>query len=148
MNAEEMWKKYCAENSVDINARHDVWAFGAAPDELAKLVLKGIKTATASAYDLYFIDPESEALPEVGGYSIILNSKDEALCIIQTTKVTIVPFSKVTSEHAYKEGEGDRSLKYWREVHKEFFNDEFKKYNLKLNNKTKIVCEEFKLLYK
>ena len=62
MNAEEMWKKYCTENSVNINARHDVWAFGAAPDELAKLVLKGIKTATASAYDLYFINSESVLL--------------------------------------------------------------------------------------
>lgn len=27
------------------------------------------------------------------------------LCIIQTTKVYVTPFSQVTEEHAYKEGE-------------------------------------------
>ena len=32
---------------------------------------------------------------------------------------------EVSEEHAYKEGEGDRSLAYWRAVHEEFFTKEF-----------------------
>ena len=36
-----------------------------------------------------------------------------------------VPFDEVSKEHAYKEGEGDRSLAYWRDVHEDFFAEEF-----------------------
>ena len=147
MNADELWKKYCAENSIDINTRHDVWAFGAAPDELAKLVLKGIKTATASAYDLYFIDSESEPLPEVGGYSIILNSKDEALCIIQTTKVRIMAFKDMTYDICKLEGE-DEVLETWIENHVAFLKESCDEYGYQFSFDMPIVFEEFKVVYK
>jgi hypothetical protein len=67
---------------------------------------------------------ENEPMPCVNEYSVILNSKDEAVCIIQTTKVKVVPFDQVSADHAYKEGEGDKSLDYWRTVHKDFFTAE------------------------
>ena len=35
----------------------------------------------------------------------------------------MVPFDEVDEEHAYLEGEGDRSLEYWREVHERFFTE-------------------------
>ena len=119
MRAEELWKAYCEKENIDIDTPYSAWGFGDAPDQLADLVLKGIKTATASAYDLYFMEGEEEPLPQLGDYSVILDSKDEAICIIQTTKTTVVPFNEVSEEHAYKEGEGDRSLAYWRAVHEE-----------------------------
>ena len=34
-----------------------------------------------------------------------------------------MPFDEVDEEHAYLEGEGDRSLEYWREVHERFFTE-------------------------
>ena len=55
MRAEELWKAYCEKENIDINTPYEAWGFGGAPDKLADLVLKGIKTATASAYDLYFM---------------------------------------------------------------------------------------------
>ena len=125
MRAEELWKAYCEKENIDIDTPYEAWGFGDAPDQLADLVLTGIKTATASAYDLYFMEGEEDPLPQSGDYSVILNSKDEAVCVIQTTKTTVVPFDEVSKEHAYKEGEGDRSLAYWRAVHEEFFTKEF-----------------------
>ena len=77
-----------------------------------------------------------------------LNLKDEAVCIIQTTKTTVVPFDEVSEEHAYKEGEGDRSLAYWRVVHEEFFTKEFEETEIEFNGQTRILCEEFKVVYK
>ncbi|MFQ7527074.1 MAG: ASCH domain-containing protein [Mediterraneibacter gnavus] len=56
------------------------------------------------AYPLYEV--ENEPLPAIGAYSVILDSKGNAVYIIQTKKVTIVPFYEVSAEHAYKEGEG------------------------------------------
>ena len=96
----------------------------------------------------YFIEGEEEPLPQPGDYSVILNSKDEAVCIIQTTKTTVVPFDKVSAEHAYKEGEGDRSLAYWRMSHEEFFAEEYKETQIEFNGQTRILCEEFKVVYK
>ena len=56
MREKELWKAYCEKNNIDIDTPYEAWGFGGAPDKLADLVLKGIKTATASGYDLYFIE--------------------------------------------------------------------------------------------
>lgn len=96
----------------------------------------------------YILGGEEDPLPQSGDYSIILNSKDEAVCVIQTTKTTVVPFDEVSKEHAYKEGEGDRSLAYWRAVHEEFFTKEFEETKTEFNGQTRILCEEFQVVYK
>ena len=81
MTAGELWKQS------GLTGIYEVWAFGEAPDKLASLVKDGIKTATCSAYDLY--EAEDESLPVVGEYSVILDSHDEAVCIIRTEKVYV-----------------------------------------------------------
>lgn len=65
-----------------------------------------------------------------------------------TTKVYLKPFNEVSKEHAYKEGEGDRSLDYWKEVHQEFFSEGLKVYNQAFDETMLIVCEEFKRVWK
>ena len=50
-------------------------------------------------------------------------------------------------EHAFKEGEGDRSLEYWREVHKKFFRECLEEYGLEFSENMKVVCEEFEVVY-
>ena len=139
MTAEELWKQS------GLNGDYDAWQFGEAPDELAAQVLSGIKTATCSAYDLY--EAEGEKFPEEGQYSIVLDSKDEAVCIIKTARVYVTAFDQVTAEHAYKEGEGDRSLKYWRDVHERFLKKELASISQTFDGSTKVVCEEFVLVY-
>ena len=47
MEAEEMWKKFLAEKNPE-KAEYEAWAFGGAPDQLAELVLEGIKTGSNS----------------------------------------------------------------------------------------------------
>ena len=139
MTAEELWK------ASGLKGDYEAWAFGEAQDKLASLVTEGIKTATCSAYDLY--QAENERLPGAGDYSVILNSREEAVCIIKTTKVYVAAFHQVTAEHAYKEGEGDRSLEYWREIHEDFLKRELAAINRSFDEDTKVVCEEFELVY-
>ena len=57
MTPQEMWNAYKQINP-SIGDEIDAWAFGVAPDLLADLVLRGEKTATASAYDLYALEDE------------------------------------------------------------------------------------------
>lgn len=143
MNAQELWNLYSAKEH--INAPYAAWAFGDAPDELALLVLSGIKTATSSAYPLYGLSGED--IPKEGEYSVILDSLGNAVCIIKTTKVSVVPFDEVSAHHAYLEGEGDRSLTYWRNVHEAFFTAEMTRSGLAFDRKMKVVCEEFEKVY-
>ncbi len=145
MKAQEMWNEFIEKHPEHADAVYEAWAFGAAPDELAELTVKGIKTATASAYALYEL--ENEPVPEPGSFSIILDSEGEAVCIIQTTHVDVIPFDEVTEAFAWKEGEGDRSLRYWREVHTEFFKAEFARHGMTFDEKMKVVCETFEKVY-
>jgi len=100
------------------------WAFGDSPemaDELAELVIKGVKTATCGSLSSF---KNEEGAPTIGGYSIILNGRDEPVCVIRSISLRIVRFCDVDEDLARKEGEGDLSLKYWREGHKAFFSRE------------------------
>ena len=57
MTPQERWNAYKQINP-SIGDEIEAWAFGVEADLLADLVLKGEKTATASAYDLYAMDEE------------------------------------------------------------------------------------------
>ncbi len=162
MTANEMWSAYlessrasvlkgvCSQDNVLLDeASYDAWAFcggGEDGDRLADLVLAGTKTATSSAYRLYGL--EDEDVPKVGEYSVILYDDEQAACVLRTTKVSIVPFKDVDERHAWLEGEGDRSLAYWREVHLEVFGEEFSNVGLPFNEDELVVLEEFEVVYR
>lgn len=147
MTGKELWNIFIHENNLHSIANdYDAWSFGSAADELSQLVAIGTKTATSSAYPLYEL--KNEPLPLSGVYSVILDSKGNAVCVIKTSKVSIIPFDEISEEHAYKEGEGDRSLSDWREVHEKFFTKALNRVGLKFTPDMKVVCEEFTVVYK
>lgn len=120
--------------------------FGATPeqaDESLDLVLQGIKSATSAS--LRDFEAEGEELPVVGNLSILLDGAGQPRALLRTTQVEIVRFDKVTEEHAYAEGEGDRTLAHWRSVHEWFF----KEYDHNLRGFAPhmlVVCERFEVL--
>lgn len=144
MTAQKMWNTFVKQQNIP-EKKFDAWAFGDDADGLAELVKKGIKTGTSSAYPLYEVD--GEEIPKEGTYSVILDSKGNAVCIIETLKVYIVPFSEVSADHAFKEGEGDRSLVYWRNVHEKFFQACMEEAGLVFDENMPVVCEEFQLRF-
>ena len=93
MRHEELWKIYRSLNQ-EVSDTYQAWAFAVEADELANLVMRGQKTATSSLYVWY--ERGEERLPQVSDYNVILNGRDEAVCIVETMKVSIVPFNEVT----------------------------------------------------
>ena len=144
MTPQTLWNQYKEINPL-AGPEPEAWAFGAAPDLLAELVAKGVKTATASAYDEYV--HYEEELPKVGDLDMVLDGQGQAVAIIETTKVTVIPFREVSADHAYKEGEGDRSLAYWRQVHEELFTKWLADIGLTFSPESKVVLEEFHVVY-
>ena len=127
---------------------YTAWAFGNTPemaDDLGDLVKRGVKIATASLAWAY--QAEGEPYPEVGDISIILDGRGDPMCIIETTDVEVLAFNAVGEKHAYEEGEGDRSLDYWREVHWAFFAEECNSIGREPAEDMPVVCERFRLIY-
>lgn len=110
-------------------------------DELGKLVKVGKKTATSSGFRLY--EQAGETPPKVGDYSIVLDGGNHPLCAIKNTTVTVLPYAEITQTHAEKEGEGDLSLAYWQNVHKEFFSKYYEACGLEFTEDEALVFEEF-----
>ena len=93
------------------------FAFGdssALADELVELVIKGAKTATCSTED----EPNTSA---PGERWVVLDGRAEPRCVIESVEVTYRRFNEVDDAFAYDEGEGDRSLAYWRRAHQTYF---------------------------
>jgi uncharacterized protein YhfF len=114
------WSDFCAANGLDPVARYDVFTFGDSPDmadELAGLVVHGPKRATAGL----LADFDDEPLPVVGVHNIVLGGEGQPVCVLRTTGVEVKPFREVDAAFAWDEGEGDRSLAYWRDAHIGFF---------------------------
>lgn len=117
------------------------WHFGdnkKMADELFDLVLKGDKTATSCLYN------KNDKLNQ--GFSILTNWDKSKKIILQTSKIYKTTFDKVTKEHAFKEGEKDKTLKSWKTIHKAFFSKELSLKGIPFNDNIDIICEEFKMI--
>jgi len=153
-----MWREYCNTSAVNgAGMRNDqtgspsayhVWHFcdnKKDADELADLVLRGEKRATASLHSLYELD--KELVPKPGDISIVTDFEGRARCVIKTTAVTITPFNRVPESFALREGEGDKSLWYWREAHRRAFSRELEALGLSFSEDLLVVCEEFDMVF-
>ncbi len=137
----QFWQDFCLKHNLPAGTKVDAWSFGYSEkdaDELAELVKRDIKTATTSEYV-----PGDEDIPKVGDWNIILDSQGKPVCVVQDKVVEIIPYNQISAEHAYHEGEGDRSYQYWRTVHDQFFEEEFKANGQKFYPQAPMVCETF-----
>lgn len=109
------------------------WTFD--NDDLFDLVVSGKKRATCS---LYYGDNK---MSKPGDINIIYNSKNEQIKI-EITDVQKRRFCDIDETWAIKEGEGDLSLSYWRNVHEKFFK------NIKpdFQNTDTLELNEFRIL--
>jgi len=114
-------------------------------NECADLVTKGIKRATATS--LWWFEKNNEPLPKIGDQAIITNWYGKPGAIIETIKIAPTPYNEITSEFAEIEGEGDRSLAYWKKVHKAYYQREMEPYGDKFEENMMIICEYFKTIY-
>ena len=55
-------------------------------------------------------------------------------------------FDEVSAEHARREGEGDLSLAYWREVHQRFFT-EYAEHDRGFSPTMPVVLQSFEVLF-
>ena len=113
------------------------FAFGDSPklaDELLELVLKGVKTATCSTED----EPNTST---PGERWIVRDGRGTPRCVIETLEVTYRRYSEVDAAFAHDEGEGDRSLAFWRDAHRRYFTRLGR-----FSEDMMLMCERFRLV--
>lgn len=67
--------------------------------------------------------------------------------IVEKTEVFECKFSDAPPEFAVAEGEGDKSLKWWRKAHWEFFSRECIEQGIEPSQSMQLVLERFKVVY-
>lgn len=113
------------------------FAFGDSPalaDELLELVVKGVKTATCSTED----EPNTST---PGERWVVLDGGGEPRGVIETVEIIYRRFNDVDAAIAYDEGEGDRSLAYWRNAHRTYFSRLGR-----FSEDMMLMCERFRLI--
>jgi uncharacterized protein YhfF len=115
----------------------ETFSFGDSPalaDELAALVLAGIKTATCwAAVDGLRTEP--------GKLMVMLDGNGRPLAIIETVELTLRRFDEVDAPFAYDEGEDDRTLNSWREGHRRYFTR-----SGQFSPNMMVYCERFRIV--
>ena len=113
------------------------FAFGDSPqlaDELLALVLEGKKRATCWAV------AEGLKGAEIGKCMVARDGAGHPRAVLRTVELSERRFDKVDEAFAFEEGEGDRSLAYWRAAHQRYFT------RLKLYQPDMMLwCERFSL---
>jgi uncharacterized protein YhfF len=146
------WQKFLSTLSPDSQYHTKTYSkggYGDSPelmDELIQLVLIGKKTATCGS--LWERETEDEPLPTVGDVWVELDGSGNPVCITETVEVTIRKYNEVDAQFAHDEGEGDQSLNYWREAHKNYFSRVLRKIGKEFSEDMPLVCERFRLIYK
>lgn len=111
-------------------------------NECAELALAGVKRATTTSL-LWLEQSKAEPMPKVGDVNIVTDWHGKAVCVIETIAVAIRSFREIDSDYAYLEGEGDKSLSYWQDVHWAYYQRELLDYDMQPSLDMPLVCEEF-----
>ncbi len=142
---EEVWSKFVDITGID--GSHQAFAFAdSIPElatELALLVRDGPKRATAGLLSDYGDGTEEGQMPVVGELNIVLDGGGSPVCVIRTTEVAVRRFGDVDEAFAWDEGEGDRTLSWWRQAHTWYFLQQ----GTRIDEDTLMVLERFELLW-
>jgi uncharacterized protein YhfF len=118
-------------------------------DQLVTAILDGAKTSTTGLLADY--EHEGDPLPEVGERSVVVDSADTPVAVIELTAVRVVPLAEVDLQHAIDEGEGDTTVAGWRANHESFWHSAEMRAALgdpefTVDDSTLVVLERFRLI--
>lgn len=116
-----------------------------AANSMLKLVLRGKKRAGSRLVMEY--ERLSEPIPKRGDLKVVTDWDGTPRCVIETTKVRIIPFKDVTFDICCREGE-DKTLEDWQSSHKTYFEQCCREYGIDFSEDMKIVFEDFRVVYK
>ena len=144
------WSAFLELNSMpDYAEPYDVFYFGNTEElanQLAELVVQGTKRATAALPQEF--EELQLRLPKPGDLSIVTDWSGNPCCIINTESVVLRPFSAVDAQFAELEGEGDKTLSWWRAAHWDYFSSQCAEKAWPLSPSMPVVLETFQVVHR
>lgn len=145
---EQYWKEFQAKNPFYLKEEQPESYYYCDnkkdADECADLVVQGIKQATSTS--VWWFEKFNEDHPAIGDLAVITNWDGVPKAVVKTTRVEIVKFKDISEKYAFIEGEGDRSLEYWKEVHWKYYLNEMMEHGEMPSEEMEIVCEYFETI--
>jgi uncharacterized protein YhfF len=143
----EFWKTVKERTGIKGDFQ-DAWGFGDSPeliDQLLALVLEGTKRGSCNLLK----ETEAEGWPEseVGAYNIILDGAGHPRAVIRTVDIQRCAFRDVTADHAYREGEDDRTLESFLREHKRYYTRVGERLGFVFTEDMVVEMETFELVY-
>jgi uncharacterized protein YhfF len=114
--------------------------------ELADLVVDGPKRATTTLLR-DFETGAQPVFPKPGDFWVLVDCWGHPLCVVQTTQVQLTAFADVDEAFAWDEGEGDRSLAWWREAHFDYFSRQAAIEGFVFDERSMVVLERFTVIW-
>jgi len=126
----------------------DAWGFGDTPEvkqELLDLILEGKKRASTNL----LIESELAGYPSsgVGQFHIILDGNDVPTAVIQTVSLRKAKFNDIDEDHAYWEGEEDRTVESYLKEHVKYYTRVGKTLGFIFHEDLEVEFERFELIY-
>ena len=148
--SDALWQSYL--ETLPQTERHRTYfeacQFGAGrsmADQLAHLVLDGIKTATSDL--LWHLEWRSKPLWSVGDEHILLDGSWRPVCVFRTTELETKRFCDVDAAFAHDYGEGDRTLGWWRDHIFDWYANQCHEIGREPTQEMPLLCERFEVVY-
>jgi uncharacterized protein YhfF len=78
---------------------------------------------------------------------VVLGGDGRPICVIRTTEVRVKPLREADAAFAWDEGEGDRSLEWWRRAHDAYFTRRCRELGVSFSEELEVVFERFELVW-
>lgn len=85
--------------------------------------------------------------PEVGQYNIVLDGYDRPAAVIRTVSVRRCRFSDVDEEHAYWEGEDERTLDSYIREHTKYYTRIGRRLGFEFTPDMEVILDRYELVY-
>lgn len=148
--ADAFWLAYLEAAPPGMHQRtyFEAFQFGAGrsmADQVAHLVLDGIKTATSDL--IWHMEWNQKPRWNVGDEHIVLNGSWQPVCVIRTTELEEKRFCDVDEAFAYDYGEGARTLEWWREHLYAWYANQCREMGVQPTEEMPLLCERFEVAF-
>ena len=145
---EAFWAEICEANNINAENYH-VSTFGDPEfadygDHVTQLAIDQVKRATAHLAMDFELNKIKRRV--VGDYWVILWEDMTPACVLNIVNVEVRPFKDVDAVFSAREGEGDGSLEYWSNCHRDYFQQQLAVWAQEWREDLPVVLESFELV--
>ncbi len=148
---ETFWQDFLSKqpSPEDTQSRlYEAFSIGGSPesaDEGAALITSGRKTATSAL--LWEYEGSGMPIPKVGSLSVLLDGRNEPVCVVETSELEIKPLNEVEASFARDYGEWGDSLESWQQGSWKYYEAQCHSLGKTPAPDMPLVCERFRVIY-